>query len=115
MKVFSNTIIIYTDHDVVLKIASQTTLFTTFINKLNFRLIRASNYIQRFNLDIRHKFDKQHVVSNVLFRLFSVNVNTSHEKIVDESELNALFIVFLVKMNQKFKNRILIDYKIDLN
>ena len=115
VKIFNNIIIIYIDHDVVLKITFQTTLFITFINKLNFRLIRASNYIQRFNLDIRHKFDKQHVVSNVLSRLFNVNVNTSHEKIVNENELNALFIVSLMKMNQKFKDRILIDYKIDLN
>ena len=69
VKVFNNIIIIYIDHDVVLKITFQTTLFITFTNKLNFRLIRASNYIQRFNLEIRHKFDKQHVVSNVLFLL----------------------------------------------
>ena len=99
MKIFNNIIIIYIDYDVVLKITFQTTLFITFTNKLNFRLIRASNYIQRFNFKIRHKFDKQHVVSNVLFRLFNVNVNTSHEKIVDENELNILFIVFLIKMN----------------
>ena len=115
VKIFNNIIIIYIDHDVVLKIIFQTTLFTTFTNKLKLRLICASNYIQRFNLEIRHKFDKQHVVSNVLFRLFSVNVNTSYEKIVNENELNALFTVSLMKMNQEFKNRILIDYKIDFN
>ena len=115
VKIFINIIIIYINHNVVLKIISQTTLFITFTNKLNFRLIRASNYIQRFNFEIRHKFDKQHVVSNVLFRLFNVNVNTSIEKFVDENELNVLFIVFLMKMNQKFKNRILIDYKTDFN
>ena len=42
-------------------------------------------------------------MSNVLFRLFNVNVNTSHEKIVDENELNVLFIVFFDENESKIQ------------
>ena len=80
---------------------------TTFlINKLNLRLIRVSNYIQRFNLNIRHKSKKQHVVSNALSRL--TNLNTLFK--TNEKKLNAFFIINFVKMNQFFRNRFLKNY-----
>ena len=51
-------IIIYIDHDVALDITKQTSFFTSFTNKLNFRLVKTLNYIQRFNFNIRHKSSK---------------------------------------------------------
>ena len=104
--------IIYIDHDATLEIANQTIFTISSTDKLNFRLVRAFDYIQRFNLKIRHKLDKQHIVSDALFRLISVNINSSrHEK----DELDALFTVSLVEMNFVFKQRILNDYKTNLN
>ena len=105
-------IVIYTNHDAILDIINQTSLITSFIDKLNLRLVKISNYIQRFDLDIRHKFDKQHIVSNALFRLINDNVNASNH---DDDELNALFIISFIEMKSKFKQRILNDYKIDAN
>ena len=105
-------IVIYTNHDATLSIINQTSFITSFIDKFNFRFVRISDYIQRFDLDIRHKFDKQHIVSNVLFRLISDNVNAFNH---DDDELDALFIISFVEMKSKFKQRILNDYKIDFN
>ena len=58
VETISRTIIIYIDHDVAIDIAKQATLIIIFVNKLNFRLMRAFDYIQRFNLDIKYKLDK---------------------------------------------------------
>ena len=95
-----------------MSIASQTSLTTSFTDKLNLRLVRISDYIQRFDLDIRHKSGKQHIVSDALFRLASDNVNAPNH---DDGELDALFITSLIEMKSKFKQRILNDYKTDLN
>ena len=77
--------------------------------------MRASNYIQRFNLNIRHKPEKQHVIPNTLSRLASANTNRPLGRAADEEELNALFTASLVEMNPDFKSRIIADYKSDLN
>ena len=100
MKVFFKNIIIYTNYNFALDIAIQITLSTNFTNKLNLKLIRVFDYIQHFNLKIRYKFDKQHIVLNVLFKFFSDNVKL---KIINnKNELNALFTVFLIEINEVF-------------
>ena len=59
--------VIYTNYNVVLRITKQITLTTSSTNKLNLRLIRASNYIQRFrNIEFRYKLDLRYIVSNIL-------------------------------------------------
>ena len=84
-----------------------------FTNKLNLKLIRAFDYIQRFNLKIRYKLNKQYIVLNALFKFFSDNVKL---KIVnDENELNTLFTVFLIEINEAFRKHIINNYKFDLN
>lgn len=45
----------YTDHGAALGIAKQITLSTSSTDKLNLRLIWASDYMQRFSLIIHHK------------------------------------------------------------
>ena len=115
MKTSSRKIVIYINYNATFDIVTQITLTTTFINKLNLKFIRAFDYIQRFNLKIRHKSSKQHIVSNVLFKLFSDNIE--HKIVVDEidDELNVLFIASLIEINEVFRKRILNDYKIDFN
>ena len=105
---FSLTIVIYTNHDATLEFVKQTTLIISSIDKLNLRLVLASNYIQRFNFDIRHKFDKQHIIFDVFFRLVSLNDNT--KKSIDKNELDALFITILIEMKIVFRNQLLKDY-----
>ena len=107
--------IVYTDHEFAFGIASQITMTTTSIDKFNLRFVRASDYIQRFNLDIRHKPGKQHIVPDALSRLASDNTNAPVARNSDEGELDALFTTSLVEMEEGFRNRILDGYKTDLN
>lgn len=58
--------IVYNDHGASLGIAKQTTLSTSSTDKLNIRLVRASNYIRWFQLNITHKPGKQHIVPDAL-------------------------------------------------
>ena len=106
MRFFKHSIIVYIDHDATLSIAKQTTLFTSFIDKLNLRLVRISDYIQCFDFIIKHKLDKLHIVSNalsrfLLFSMFEQNL---------ENELNVLFTISLIEINNVFKARIVNDY-----
>lgn len=79
--------IFYTDHGAALGIAKQTTLSTSSTDKLNLRLIRASDYIQRFNIILKHKPGKQHVVPDALSRL---PTNNSDTQLGGEGELDVL-------------------------
>ena len=73
-------------------------------------MIRVSNYIQRFELNIRYKFEKQHIIFDVFFKLVNDNINVLNH---DEKKLDVFFIVSLMKMKSKFKQRILNDYFVD--
>ena len=105
--------VIYTDHGASLSIVKQTTLFITSTDKLNLQLVRASDYLQQFNLDIQHKSGKQHIVLDTLSRLASVNEGSlSHE-----GELDALhgyaYTTSLVEMSLEFKNSLIQEYAED--
>ena len=63
------SIIIYTDHSAAVSISRQTTLTTFSTNKLNLRLVRASQYLSGFNLFICHKIDKSNVILDALSKL----------------------------------------------
>ena len=68
MKLILHTVI-YINHEIVLDIIKQISIITSFIAKLNLRLIRVLKYIQRFrNLEFRHKSGKQYIVSNAFNR-----------------------------------------------
>jgi hypothetical protein len=103
---FKKSIILFIDHESVLEIIKQISLLIISIDKLNLRLVRASEYIQRFNVIIKHKSRKQHIVSDALFRLASDN----DENISNSSELNALFIITLIEMNSAFRKKIIAEY-----
>ncbi len=62
-------VIVYTDHSAAVPILKQTTLTTSSIDKLNLRLVRASQYLSGFNLSVRHKSGKSNVVPDALSRL----------------------------------------------
>lgn len=93
-------IVVYIDHNIIFDIAKQISLTITFIDKLNLRLVRAFDYLQRFNFDFYYKLNKQHIVLNVLFKLTSTNIFKNNSFIDDE--LDTPFIAFLVKMKLNF-------------
>ena len=98
--------IIYTDHETSLAIVKQTSLSTSSTNKLNLRLVRASNYIQRFDLIIRHKSNKLHLMLNALSRLSVTSARTQSEN----EELDVFFTANLMKMTSEFRKRLIEEY-----
>ena len=62
-------IVIYTDHSVTTFIVKQTKLTTSNTDKFNFLFVRVSIYFFQFELDVKHKPGKLHVIPDALFRL----------------------------------------------
>ena len=120
---FKLTTILYTNHDAALNIAKQIILSTSSTDKFNLRLIRISNYIQRFNLNIRHKSKKLHIIFDVLSRLLTISfasnsksyittfisVNTKYDEF-DTLHADVHFIASLIEIDSAFKKRIIDEY-----
>lgn len=82
-------VIIYTDHSAAVPISKQTTLNTTSTDKLNLRLVRASQYLSAFNLELRHKAGKSNTVPDALSRLPQASKAPSSDE--SEGALDALY------------------------
>ena len=79
---------------------------------MNLRLVRASQFLQQFRLDVRHKPCKGQIIPDALSCLASTNVgcaNASH------SELDALFTynTTLIEIHPNLISRILVGYEDD--
>ena len=79
------------------------------------RLVKTSNYIQRFELKLRYKLKKTHIIFDALSRFVNINViiNATHNE--NENELNAFFITAVVDLNEIFLKRIMNEYTTDFN
>ncbi len=86
--------LMFTDYVAAFGISKQTLQSTSSTNKLNLKLIWASEYLQRINIEIHHKPGKQHIVPDALSWLASTNSDTKPEFL--EDKLDALFTVLLV-------------------
>lgn len=62
-------VVVFTDHSAAVPISRQTSLTTSSTDKLNLRLVRASQYLSMFDLSVRHKAGKANVVPDALSRL----------------------------------------------
>ena len=109
----SSKTIVFIDYSATVNIAKQQSLETTSTSKINLRLIRASEYLQQFDLDVRHKPNKTNVVPDALSRLASAN--TSNNTL--EEELNILHgyegTASLILISDSFKQKIRDGYKND--
>ena len=125
-----NTIIIYIDHAVSIFITRQTTLTTSFTNKLNLRLIRAFQYLSGLNISLRHKAEKANTVFDVLSKLKDAQLNENNKKDILENlydnsvSLNELektgslfeqtitmYADTLVKLSQNFRKKLIEAYE----
>ena len=106
-------VVVYTDHASTIGISKQTSLNSVSIEKLNLRLVRASEYIQRFRLDVRHRTGKSNTVPDALSRLASDLGRAVDE--TDEGALDALnaYHTTLVEMSPGFKDRLAKGYQCD--
>ncbi len=113
--------IIYINHAVAVTIAKQTSLITANTDKLNLRLIQASQYLSIFQLNIRHKTDKANIMLDALFRLLRKKLELKlmkaafkndildllHERIIHKDQTIYVCIVFLMKISLKFKSNLI--------
>ena len=75
---------IYTNHSAAVPISNQTSLTSSSTDKLNLRLVRASQYLSQFNLAIRYKSSKSNIVPDALSRLKAATiVLVSNEGVLD--------------------------------
>lgn len=98
--------IIQTEYATIFNIMQRLSIkSTSFIMKINVRLIRASQFFQQFCLIVWDKLWKELIIPDVLSRLANVN-NASHN--LEYSELNAWFIyhTILVEINLALVKRV---------
>lgn len=74
------------------------------------RLIKVSQFLQQFKLDIRHKPEKQHIIPNALSRLTNTNIGLADS---DYLELDTLFMynITVIEIHPTLVSQILIRYK----
>ena len=80
--------------------------------RLNLRLVRASQFLQQFRLDVRHKPEKKNIVPDALSRLANANSSSTDAR---HSELDALFLynTTLVEIYPTLVSQILASYDAD--
>ena len=126
IEVFST--IMYIDHSTTVFISRQITLITFNNDKLNFRLIKASQYLFDFNLFIRHKIDKTNIIFDVFFKLqvdasifekieilksfYEHSLKSIHDDLIVETSI-LYHHVNLIEMSNDFKRRLKQVYKND--
>lgn len=76
--------------------------------RMNVRLIRASQFLRQFQLDVCHKSDNDHIISDVLSRLTSFNHNQSDDS--NHFKLDAFHVDVFVQMSKQFYDRLVKDY-----
>lgn len=108
----------YIDYSASISIVKQYSLAFTNTDKFNLRLVRASQYLSTFELNVRHKSEKQNLVSNALSRLLCNRENSTEQSeakdildaLHDKLDLNRIIYVFstiLIKMSSKFRDRLI--------
>jgi hypothetical protein len=96
--------IIFIDHSTIAEIIKQISLTFSNTNKLNLRLVKASQYLFALFIEIRVKLEKFHVISNALFRLFFImnkNKLTKNENVLKDLQFD--FDVLLVQLISEIK------------
>ncbi|KAI0992618.1 hypothetical protein K3495_g15567, partial [Podosphaera aphanis] len=113
-----NKAIIYTDHGPTIQIATQTSMTTTSLVRMNTRHLRSSEYLARFNLEIRHKPGKLNIISDALSRLESrqidrINIPDKSQDTVSsqlDSSLEMAYPVSYIQIGQEFVEKLKAAY-----
>ena len=122
-------VIIYTNYSTTISIFKQITFITFNTNKLNLRLVKASQYLFDFNIFVRHKIDKINIVFDALSRL-QTNVviidklsilKSLYDHFIDLLDVDfvtytsnlSIYHIILIEMNDEFKQKLKQIYQID--
>ena len=101
--------IVWTDHSAIPSIAKQVKLSSSNVDKLNLRLVRASTYLSQFNIAVKHKAGRDHVISNALSRLPARDKIEPRQHSA-ESKMHA-YSCTVVELSDTFKAQLLEAYK----
>ena len=122
IEIFRHVTIIFIDHVVNVSIVKQTTFTFNNTNKFNLRLIRIFIYLFQFRLNIRYRFDKRHVISNVFFKLSidrsflneneNLNLKSYHDCLKDffVNDQCMTYNDMLINMSNVFRQQLIDDY-----
>ena len=108
----------FTDHAAITAISQQTHMAnTTSLEKMNLRLVRASQYFSQFgNIDVRYRPGHIHIVPDALSRLIAkppkeppTLKSTSEHEEFDQT----IFHIAIVEMAEEFKKRLQTAYEQD--
>ena len=83
-------------------------IFTTSTMRINIKLIKTFQFLRQFDLDIKYKLKKKHIMLNVLSKLININIDVSISK--NHFELDALFTITLMQINFNFYNKYVQKY-----
>lgn len=89
---------------------------TSNSDKFNLRLVRVEMYLSQFDLNIRHKSERDHIISDALSRLSCFDerkfTKNQDDNILDDIDAY-VYVEILVKMSLKFRIRLIDVYNID--
>lgn len=107
---------VFTDHLAATFIANQTNLSTANSERLNLRLIWTSQYLSQFDIDVKYRPGKIHLVPDALSQLLRDTTTPPNTSLLDEltiPEAEFAFTATLVEMSLGFRKRLLIAYAND--
>jgi hypothetical protein len=109
-------ICIFTDHGAITGIVKQKSMETESIERSNLLLIRASNYLQSFNLEIMHKLRIKHIVLDAFSRLQAAK--SQKPTITAELDFDYIsaynFTTSLYNISPEFHKKLEASYESDL-
>jgi hypothetical protein len=106
--------IIWTNHSATTVIVKQSKMTTFNTDKLNLRLVRVEMYLSQFDLDVRHKSERDHVILDALSRLSSFDEGkSSKDSNSDTLDDIDVYVETLIEMFSNFKARLISAYEID--
>lgn len=106
-------ITVFIDYSAATFISNQTNLLTASSERPNLRLIRASQYLPQFDIDVRYRPGKIHLVPDALSRLLGDTTASPNASSLDEltiSKAEFAFTAILVEMSPDYRTRLLATY-----
>jgi RNase H-like domain found in reverse transcriptase/Reverse transcriptase (RNA-dependent DNA polymerase)/Integrase zinc binding domain len=105
--------IFYTDHSSSADLATQTSLKSVSVERLNLRLVRASQYLQQFRIKVYHRPGKTNAVADALSRLLTGRHDDDSAPKFDLDTLYdnvAVYHTSLVELAPDFKGQFIAGY-----
>ena len=108
-------VMIQIDHSAIVDIVKQCSIVSiTSTIQMNLRLVRALQFLCRFDLGVCHKSGKENIVPDALLQLASTNTGKllrDYNKLDVLTTIDVQFTATLVRMNNEFQKQILNSYK----